>query len=330
LALPKFPCFFSFRVCETNEDESETTAISRSSDICLSFDDIDHTWAFLQGLIHSSNEYYTKFKVYFVTLQQVTVENNEQPFDLPLSASSKKYYALKMLYSMGYVFQDKYLNQVHDQLITFGEELFINRCYYLKDKLEENHCYNLQRIFEDFDADMKEKDQEEQSSAKKDRYSSGSISLTPLRILYQKRVPSSGNRLLRMQEFNGEDMFLLVHVREEDNVALKDFDSSIKCRLKSKMLNGIDIMGRTYRLFGASSSQLRDMSFWFIANNNRSIEEAWKLLGDFSAIKNVANCIARIGLYLTTSRETEVNKFVLSILVENTSCCHVFIDFISI
>ncbi|CAF1208987.1 unnamed protein product, partial [Didymodactylos carnosus] len=36
-------------------------------------------------------------------------------------------------------------------------------------------------------------------------------------------------------------------------------------KLFTKMLHGIKAMGRTYRLFGASSSQLRDMSFWFIS-----------------------------------------------------------------
>ncbi|UJR11489.1 hypothetical protein I4U23_015669 [Adineta vaga] len=49
------------------------------------------------------------------------------------------------------------------------------------------------------------------------------------------------------------------------------------------------------------------MSFWFLANGNRSIEDAWKELGDFSDIKNVATYIARIGLYFSTSKDTKIS-----------------------
>ena len=102
-------------------------------------------------------------------------------------------------------------------------------------------------------------------------------------------------------------MFLLVHIREEDNQKLKDFDSLIKRRLKSKMLHGIKAMGKTYRLFGTSTSQLKEMSFWFVAIENKSIEDAWEILGDFSSVKNIAKHVARVGLYFSTSQETEVN-----------------------
>lgn len=94
------------------------------------------------------------------------------------------------------------------------------------------------------------------------------------------------------------------------------------------MLNGLKVMGRTYRFFGASNSQLREMSLWFIANQNRSIEEAWKVFGEFSAIKNVATFIARIGLYFTTTRETQVNGFIILIEIDNTSYYCIFIDFL--
>jgi hypothetical protein len=180
---------------------------------------------------------------------------------------------------MGYVFEDKYSKQTYDQ---FVKELFNKMCYHLKKKLEENHCYKIKRIFNDFDIYMKEKRKEgDESSEEKFPYSIGCISLTPLRLLYQKMESSLGNRALRMPQFGGEDMFLLVHVREEDNRTLKDFDSSIKRRFQSKMLHGIKAMERTYRLFGTSTSQLKEISFWFVAIEDKPIEEAWKILGDF-------------------------------------------------
>ncbi|CAF1143464.1 unnamed protein product [Didymodactylos carnosus] len=121
-------------------------------------------------------------------------------------------------------------------------------------------------------------------------------------------------------------MFLLVHIREEDNQPLKDFDPAIKRRLKHKMLHGIKAMGRTYRLFGTSSSQLKEMSFWFAAIENRSIEQAWQDLGDFSEIKNVANYVARIGLYFSTSRETEISFKYVEKPLSNTKYYAMMID----
>jgi hypothetical protein len=329
VCIDKFFLFFYFRVCETGDREFETI-VSKSSDILFTFNDIQHTWAFLEELTCNRNEYRTKFNINFVTLRDVPVENDKQSFYLPSSASNKQQYALEILYSMGYVFQDKYSKQIHDKFATLDQELFSHMCYDLKDKLEEDHCYNLQRIFDVFNGNTEDKCQEEQSLAEKPLYSIGSVLLTPLRLLFQKRESSIGNRALRMREFNDEDMFLLVHVREEDNEALKNFDSSVKRRLKSKMLDGIKAMGRTYRLVGASSSQLREMSFWFMASDKGSIENAWKVLGDFSAIKNVATFTARIGLYFTTTRETKVNRFVFLMIVENVTCCGVFIGFVSI
>jgi hypothetical protein len=295
-------------VCKIGDDQFETI-VSKSSDILLSFNDIEHTWAFLEELMRETDEYRNKFTINFVTLNQPYFnDNNRQSFYLPSSASNKQHYALKMLYSMGYVFQDKYSKQTHDQFVAFNKELFNNMCYYLKEKLEQNHCYKVKRIFDDFDNYLKEKHkEEEQLPVKKSPYCIGCVSLTPLRVLYQKMENSIGNRALRMAQFGGEDMFLLVHIREEDNQKLNDFDASIKRRLRSKMLYGIKAMNRTYRLFGTSTSQFKEMSFWFVDIQNKSIEDAWKILGDFSAIKNVANYVARIGLYFSTTHETQVN-----------------------
>jgi len=250
-------------------------------------------------------QYHNKFTINFVTLKQVSIEHDNQSFFMPSSASHKQHYALKMLYSMGYIFQDKYSKQTHDQFVAFDKKLFNKMCYYLKEKLEENHCYKLKRIFNDFDIYMKEKRKEEQeSSEEKFSYCIGCVSITPLRLIYQKMESSVGNRALRMKQFGGEDMFLLVHIREEDNKTLKDFDSSIKRRLKSKMLHGIKAMNRTYRLFGTSTSQLKEMSFWFVALQDISIEEAWRFLGDFQYKKCCKLCSSNWSLFFNISRNT--------------------------
>ncbi|CAF1024519.1 unnamed protein product [Adineta steineri] len=297
------------RVCNMNDGGFEKI-VSKSSDILLTFHDPSHTYAFLEELTKETDEYHDKFTINFVTLEKEFIKENKQLFVLPPSASHKQQYALKMLYSLGYLFQDKYGGQRHSEFIDYiKNDSFNDMCYYLKEKLEENHCYKVKRIFIDFEAYMKEKRKEEKPlNVKKPTYCFGCISITPLRILYQKMETSIGNRALRMPQLSGEDNFLLIHIREEDNKILKDFDESVTCRLKSKMLNGIKAMNKTYRLFGTSTSQLKEMSFWFLANSeNKSIEELWRVLGDFSSIKNVANYVARIGLYFSTSNETDIS-----------------------
>ncbi len=303
-------------MCKIGEDGFETI-VSKSSDILLSFHDVQHTYAFLDELTRETDEYRDRFTINFVTLTQVPARENNQSFNLPPSASHRQQYALKMLFSLGYLFQDKYGKQLHDRFVAFDKELFNEMCYYLKGKLEENHCYKVPRVFEDFAGYIKEKRKEEkQSGAKKLSYCIGCVSVTPLRVLYQRMESTIGNRALRMPQFGGEDNFLLIRIREEDNEKLKDFDQSIKRRLKSKMLHGVKVLGKTYRLFGTSSSQLREMSFWFIDIGHKPIEQAWKEWGDFSGITNVANYVARIGLYFTTSYTTGVKRFVAFFIKE--------------
>lgn len=152
--------------------------------------------------MRESSDYHNKFVINFVTLKQM-FKNRD-----PSSFSHKENSALKMLYSMGYVFQKKYSKEIHEEFLRFNKEFFNDMCYYLKEKLEENHCYKLKRIFIDFNNYIKK---EECSSENKFvKYSIGCLSITSLRVVYQRMDSTIGNRALRMKEFGGEDMFLLV------------------------------------------------------------------------------------------------------------------------
>lgn len=215
--------------------------MSKSSDMLLTFYEPQHTWMFLEQLTNNRKNSFCKFKIQFVTLQQEPVENRQEIFRLPPSSSYKQQYALQMLYSMGYIFEDKYSRDIHNRLVRFDEEIFLEICWKIKEKLEENHCYDLKGIFDLFNINTREKSKEEKSLT----YCIGSISLTPLRLLYRRMESSIENRVLRMAEFQTAGMFLLVHVREEDEDELKDFDPSIRRHLYLKMFYGITIMGRT-------------------------------------------------------------------------------------
>ena len=271
--------------------------------------------------------YKNKFVINFVTLKQTSIDNSRRRLNLPATASHQQHYALHMLYSMGYVFQDKYSAKFHDEFIRFAknEDQFNEICYYLKEKLQENHCYGLKMIFKDYPNYIQQKRQES-SNNNTLSYKIGCVSLTPLRLVYQPMTSSIGNRVIRNPEFGGADNFLLVHIREEDNQPLKDFDSSVRRRLKRKMANGIQVMGKTYRLFGTSTSQMKEMSFWFLDLKNRSLEDAWKLLGDFNSIKNVAQYVARIGLFFSTARRTNLSFQYVEKILPNMKLVVTMID----
>lgn len=64
------------------------------------------------------------------------------------------------------------------------------------------------------------------------------------------------------------------------------------------MLHEIKTFRKTYRLFRTSTSQLKEMSFWFLHFQDRQIEEAWTILGDFQSIKNVPNYVTRIADFI--------------------------------
>ena len=166
-------------------------------------------------------------------------------FPLPTSASFKRRYGMNMLYSLGYLFQDRYNQEMHHKFMELDDESFYRICLDLKKQLEENHCYSIQQIFHDFDNDIKNERRTEE------QYSIGHISITPLRIVYHERRLTIGNRALRMAKFGGEENFLYVHIREEDGQLLDEFDASMKNRLKWIMLDGIHAMGKRYRFFGS-------------------------------------------------------------------------------
>ena len=292
-----------------SDDDGFTKILGKSSDILLTFNDPTHTYAFLEELTTETDEYHDKFTINFVTLERNISKKSNHQFQLPSSAPYEHHYALNMLFSMGYVFSDKYSQKLHQKFSEFDKELFNTMCYYLKDQLKENHCYHITRVFDDFNDYWKEKRREKKNSIQELLpYSVGCILITPLRIVYERMEATKGNRAIRVASLGGPDMFVLVHIREEDGSKLRSFDRVMKSRLREKMLNGMEVVGKNYRLFGTSTSQLKEMSFWFFTSETRTIEEGWRELGDFSGIKNVANYIARIGLYFSTSQKTGVSS----------------------
>ncbi|CAF1518083.1 unnamed protein product, partial [Rotaria sordida] len=125
--------------------------------------------------------------------------------------------------------------------------------------------------------------------------------LTPLKIIFQPFEVTTGSRALRNPQLDGVERFLLVHFRDEDNRQLRVSNANIKERLRNSMQNGIELFSKKFKYMGASTSQLKEKAFWFIdlPSPLKNIQEAHKILGDFSGIKNIATYIARVGQYFS-------------------------------
>lgn len=104
-----------------------------------------------------------------------------------------------------------------------------------------------------------------------------------------------------MYRLGGPKGFLLVHFREEDNDRLRANNKNIKNRLKTAMLDGIELMNRKFIYIGASTGQMKEMAFWFIdlPPKLKSITDAHNLLGKVDTIDNIATYIARVGQYFS-------------------------------
>ena len=111
------------------------------------------------------------------------------------------------------------------------------------------------------------------------------------------------NRVLRKYP-NHTDHFVRVQFGEEDGGDIR-FDPKwsndmVYLRFKEVMDNGISIGGRRYGFFAFSHSSLRSHSTWFSApffhnGTRQSYNTMISGLGDFSKIRVVARCAARIG-----------------------------------
>jgi hypothetical protein len=117
---------------------------------------------------------------------------------------------------------------------------------------------------------------------------------------------TQGHRALRHNAFNGINDFCLVYLKA-------DLPSKYvnKCDRYNKMFeSGIEICNIRYHLLGASNSQLREHSYWFVrATSHKEIHQKRQQLGDFSGITNVGKYVARLGLWFSKSNPAKVSHF---------------------
>ncbi|CAF5001728.1 unnamed protein product, partial [Rotaria sp. Silwood1] len=302
------------RMCGDEQRIKFIQNLAQCSDLVLHFEASPNMpWSFLEHLLIDRPE---RYEINFSTFKicDWLKENKNQtpdPFDYK-KASFQDRYALQMLISLGFVFRDKWA-QLTDQELNWKRWNVNERyslCCYAVEQLCQDHGYDLTRTERDYNEAKKKfitnNDMNEQLVSIEDRkkLKVAACTLTPLRFIFQPFEITTGSRALRNPQFGGPENFLLVHLREENNEQLRVSHRNIKERLKNSMLDGINLLGKTFVYMGASTGQMKQMAFWFINLPTRfkDIKEAHNVLGNnLSDIKNIATYIARVGQYFSTT-----------------------------
>jgi hypothetical protein len=109
-------------------------------------------------------------------------------------------------------------------------------------------------------------------------------------------------------ELYPSENWLLVHMRDYNGIdKINNLDLQTRVRFRNLMIKGISRDQRVYRYFGSSNSQMKDQAGWFLSlPQGITMDSVREGLGDLSQIRNVSTYTARVGLYLTTTKSTEV------------------------
>ncbi|CAF1170949.1 unnamed protein product [Adineta steineri] len=302
----------SVRICADQQNVEFVTDIGQCSDLVLYFiPPKESVWMFLSYfLIDHPERYHINFSTFKISNWSTKKNQNQTPDPFNYrNASFQDRYALQMLMSLGFLFQDKWA-QLTDQELNWNKWNIDERytlCCYVVEQLCNDHGYDLRRTEKDYNETRKRIDSNMDEQAvlvgNKQRLKVAFCTLAPLNIIFHPLEVTTGSRALRNPQFGGPERFLLVHFRDEDNRRLHVSSSSIKHRLKNAMLNGIELLNRTFKYMGASTGQMKEMCFWFIdlPPNLKTMKDAHDLLGNFDKIKNISTYIARVGQYFSTT-----------------------------
>ncbi|CAF0834675.1 unnamed protein product [Adineta steineri] len=307
------------RICDSSKHPMNIDTICQCSDLWLQFDRRTDAWEFLEPFPNFDKT--EKFVINYADFQYVlssNYKNLQSSLDIDSFSSELGSYGMTMLWSLGYVFRDKYLmdNELHTMFVSCyqeSSEKFYDLCCTLWNSLQKDHCYSIRSIFNDptlirytFD---------------KNKHYVPHVIVTPLRVLYQPKHSTTPHRGMRQYNYEKQYQWMLVYIRDEDSLSqisnIRD-NTELQDRYKKILQNGLcleSVLNKKLMCFyfGSSGSQMKKQQYWFLgcanANSDNAaskIDEARRGLGDLDKIKNVATYIARVGLYLSISKSTDI------------------------
>ncbi len=248
---------------------------------------------------------FNQFKIFYTT---ITIQQNIYQWsinNLNCYKTEDSRYGISMLHSLGYVFDDKYLNNKNlenfmIELSKQDEKYFYQLSLKAFYQLKKCHWFDLTKIFNKNSLHINNNDQ---------LISISVIHLTPTRLLIMPKEKSKGHRALRYSLFQGENDFCLVYLKPDPPNIYLNNNKQILEYFQDIFQTGLELNGNIYHLFGSSNSQLKEHSFWFIkALSLEEIHQKRQLLGEFDKIKNIGTYVARLGLWFSKTDPTNVRK----------------------
>jgi hypothetical protein len=275
------------------------------SDLRVRFYPPSTAWSFLRDLPIAGYSRQTSGDLFHINFAMFRWEKDSSNFpsmNMPTYASASDSYGMEMLWSLGYVFQDKYKDDPQ-LLVNTRQNNFYNLCCVIWRNLKSNHCYRIRDALND----QSLKQHREVSSVSLSLKEVAYAILTPHRTEYQPMPMKLSHRGFDL--YPPED-WLLAHIRDNNGIdKIHKLDLQTQVRFRNLMLKGITRGNRSFQYFGSSGSQINEQAGWFLSlHQGINMVSARERMGDLSQIHNVSTYIARVGQYLTTSRSTEVRS----------------------
>jgi hypothetical protein len=276
--------------------------LPQCSDLFVRFFPASMAWSFLRDLPiagYSRRASDDIFHINFAIFRWQKDCSSVLPMGMPTYALIDDSYAIEMLWSLGYIFRDKY-NADSQSILSTRQNNFYDLCCTIWRNLKTNHCYRIRDALNDQTSKPHHETSNEPSQLEKVAFAI----LTPYRNEYQPMQKTLCHRGLKLYP---PENWLLVHIRDNNGIdKINKIDLQTKVHFRNLMLKGICRGNRLFQYFGSSGSQINDQAGWFLSlPQGTTIDSARAEIGDLSKINNVSNYIARVGLYLTTSRSTE-------------------------
>jgi hypothetical protein len=273
--------------------------LNQCSDFLISLSPKSVADSFIDELRSNNN-----LKIFYTT---ITIQHSVHQWsrnDFNPYRTDHNRYALSMLHSLGYVFDDKYLNNqiLQNQMIELAEQdekLFYQISLKIYSELKKCHWLDLTNIFRTHRLKSINDDQLIYVSV---------VHLTPTRFLIMPKEKTKGHRAMRHSLFNGVNDFCLVYLKPDPpNIYLNENQQLLEY-FQEIFQTGFQLNENHYHLFGTSNSQLKEHSFWFIkAISLEDIHSKRQLLGEFDRIKNLGTYVSRLGLWFSKTDPTDVS-----------------------
>ncbi|CAF3170689.1 unnamed protein product [Rotaria sp. Silwood2] len=241
----------------------------------------------------------------------------------------KNRYALEMLHSLGFVFDNKYSTNTSLQTMMISlakrdEKNFYKLALIAYQTLQKDESVDLMTIFNEneFEHSTLDLSKPDEETLENDQlhYDVSVVHVTPTctKIMPIERI--QGHRGLRHSAFNDVNDFCLVYFKSDKEGGYVNSNPYYEMVLKS----GILLCNIRYHLFGASNSQLREHSYWFIkANSYKEVDDKRAQLGDFSEITNVGKYLARFGLWFNFDQRIQNGDYCVKMIgdIERNGYC---------